>query len=311
MSTAPRSWLYVPGHRADRVSKALAPAADAVVVDLEDAVPAAPKDDARRLTVASLDDRPQGTGPPAVGPDQPAGTEAGRRDVDCAGRTTGRRAARTAGRRSRRRSARSPSAPERASSLLLESALGLLAGARTGPAHELVAGIGLGEADLAADLLVDREEGLAWARGSVVARGPRGRAASPIQSVWTDVGDLDGLRTSASSAGPSGSSAARSIHPRQIDVGARGVHPVAGRGRRGRAVVATAAEARARGEAAALDEQRPVRRPGRRGARPRRARPHALAVTSTTIPVGGRHETDRHPPRRSDPLLTAVSAGYA
>lgn len=33
----PRSWLYVPGHRADRVAKALAAGADAVVVDLEDA----------------------------------------------------------------------------------------------------------------------------------------------------------------------------------------------------------------------------------------------------------------------------------
>lgn len=38
----PRSYLFVPGHRADRFDKAFASEADAVVVDLEDAV--APED---------------------------------------------------------------------------------------------------------------------------------------------------------------------------------------------------------------------------------------------------------------------------
>jgi len=40
----PRSYLFVPGHRADRFDKALASGADAVVLDLEDAV--APQDKA-------------------------------------------------------------------------------------------------------------------------------------------------------------------------------------------------------------------------------------------------------------------------
>jgi citrate lyase subunit beta/citryl-CoA lyase len=34
----PRSWLYVPGDRPDRIAKALASDADAVIIDLEDAV---------------------------------------------------------------------------------------------------------------------------------------------------------------------------------------------------------------------------------------------------------------------------------
>jgi citrate lyase subunit beta/citryl-CoA lyase len=44
----PRSYLFVPGNRPDRFDKALAAGADAVIVDLEDAVPPAEKATARR-----------------------------------------------------------------------------------------------------------------------------------------------------------------------------------------------------------------------------------------------------------------------
>lgn len=50
---APRSYLFVPGDRAERFEKALASAADAVVVDLEDAVAPAAKGSAR-VAVAAL-----------------------------------------------------------------------------------------------------------------------------------------------------------------------------------------------------------------------------------------------------------------
>jgi citrate lyase subunit beta/citryl-CoA lyase len=50
---APRSYLFVPGDRAERFAKALATAADAVVVDLEDAV-APPAKAAAREAVAAL-----------------------------------------------------------------------------------------------------------------------------------------------------------------------------------------------------------------------------------------------------------------
>ena len=43
-----RSWLFVPAVRPERFAKALGSGADAVIVDLEDAVPAPQKDDARR-----------------------------------------------------------------------------------------------------------------------------------------------------------------------------------------------------------------------------------------------------------------------
>ncbi|HXD05438.1 MAG TPA: CoA ester lyase [Burkholderiaceae bacterium] len=55
MSTSPRSYLFVPGNRPERFDKALAAGADAVIVDLEDAVPEADKDRAREQVRAWLD----------------------------------------------------------------------------------------------------------------------------------------------------------------------------------------------------------------------------------------------------------------
>src|SRR5690348_15613901 len=47
MTTGARSYLFVPGNRPDRFAKAQAAGADAVISDLEDAVPAAEKSKAR------------------------------------------------------------------------------------------------------------------------------------------------------------------------------------------------------------------------------------------------------------------------
>ena len=51
---SPRSYLFVPGNRPERFDKALASAADAVIVDLEDAVAPDQKDAARRSVSAWL-----------------------------------------------------------------------------------------------------------------------------------------------------------------------------------------------------------------------------------------------------------------
>lgn len=48
------SYLFVPGSRADRFEKALASGADRVIIDLEDAVDVAEKDEARRLVCEAL-----------------------------------------------------------------------------------------------------------------------------------------------------------------------------------------------------------------------------------------------------------------
>ena len=51
-----RSLLYVPGHRRDLIEKAPRFGADALILDLEDAVPAAEKANARRTVAAAIPD---------------------------------------------------------------------------------------------------------------------------------------------------------------------------------------------------------------------------------------------------------------
>ncbi len=251
MSAVPRTWLYVPGHQSERVAKALVAGADAVVIDLEDAVPAAQKDTARDLTVALLDDRAEDDGLQVWVRINPPRTEPGRRDVAAlAGRRLdGLRVPRADDPDEVREVAERTGAPLQ---LLLESARGLWRARELAEAHELVAGIGLGEADLAADLLVDRDEGLTWARGSVVVAARAAGLPSPVQSVWTDVGDPVGLRASCETGRATGFFGRSVIHPRQIDVVHAVYTPSAEEVAAAAGVVATAAEAASRGEAAAL-----------------------------------------------------------
>jgi citrate lyase subunit beta/citryl-CoA lyase len=54
-----RSALFVPGTRPDRVDKALATSADAVIIDLEDAVPPEKKAEAREVARAKLEQHAQ------------------------------------------------------------------------------------------------------------------------------------------------------------------------------------------------------------------------------------------------------------
>ncbi|MFM0502087.1 HpcH/HpaI aldolase/citrate lyase family protein [Paraburkholderia caffeinilytica] len=53
-AASPRSWLFVPGNRAERIEKARSAGADAVILDLEDAVPPADKEAARATVAAYL-----------------------------------------------------------------------------------------------------------------------------------------------------------------------------------------------------------------------------------------------------------------
>jgi citrate lyase subunit beta / citryl-CoA lyase len=251
VSTVPRSWLYVPGHRAERVAKALVAGADAVVIDLEDAVPADRKDAARDQTVALLDERADHGALQVWVRINPPGTEIGRRDVAAltGRRLDGLRIPRADDPDEVREVAERTGAPLQ---LLVESARGLSRARELAEAHELVAGIGLGEADLAADLLVDRDEGLTWARGAVVVAARAAGLPSPVQSVWTDVGDTDGLRVSSERGRGTGFFGRSVVHPRQIDVVHDVYTPSADEIAAAEGIVATAAEAAARGEAAAL-----------------------------------------------------------
>lgn len=58
MSGVPRSWLFTPGSRPDRFAKAVATSADAIILDLEDAVAEDAKREARAHVVEYLKSRP-------------------------------------------------------------------------------------------------------------------------------------------------------------------------------------------------------------------------------------------------------------
>lgn len=251
MMPVPRSWLYVPGHRADRVAKALVAGADAVVVDLEDAVPAADKQRARETAVeVSESERPGGVqlwvriNPPA-GP-------LGRQDVEALGgsRLDGLRLPRVEHPDDVAAATVSTGLPLQ---LLLESGRGLLAAFALARCSPQVAGIGLGEADLAADLVVDPHEGLDWARGAVVVAARAAGLPSPVQSVWTDVADLDGLRASSLRGAARGFFGRSVVHPRQIAVVHEAFTPTTDTVAAASSVVRAAREAAERGEAATLD----------------------------------------------------------
>ena len=211
-------YLYVPGHRPDRFAKALASGADAVILDLEDAVPVAAKDDARRDVAGvprrarpgpveawvRINDGDRGradlAGARRRRPPSPA-SSCPRRPPDVARRPPRRRARRRPdpARRERRRHHRRPPRSPRAD------------GVRT---------LAIGEVDLAADLGLGDDVPRRRAVGAADAgrRGLRGRRARrparPGRSA--DIDDLDRLRgdRAPSSATP-GSAPCRPSTPRR------------------------------------------------------------------------------------------------
>nr|WP_063762739.1 aldolase/citrate lyase family protein [Streptomyces sp. NRRL S-1448] len=101
---------------------------------------------------------------------------------------------------------------------LLESALGIEHAFAIATAHPALRGIALGEADLAAELGVQDEAGLAWPRSRAVVAARAAGLAPPPQSVYPDVHDLEGLARSCARGRAMGFLGRAAIHPRQLPV---------------------------------------------------------------------------------------------
>jgi citrate lyase subunit beta/citryl-CoA lyase len=136
--------------------------------------------------------------------------------------------------------------------LLIESASALRDAPQLAEAHHRIKGLALGEADLAADLRVSHE-GLDWARGWIVTAARSHGLSSPVQSVYTDVADLDGLRRSSVQGRRQGFFGRTVIHPRQIDVVNDAFTPTPEEVARAEGVVALAQTSAEAGETAVLD----------------------------------------------------------
>lgn len=215
--TEMRSALYVPAHRAPLVTKAWTAGADAVVLELEDGVPATAKAEARRAMRQAL------SAPVPV-----------RAEVRVNGRGSGlllddlRAVAGTVASAVRLPKTESSADVELVAGVLeelgseaevlpiLENARGIAA-AHEIAAHPRVGGLLLGEEDLRADLGCD-SEGLTGVRQAVVLAARAAGLPSPLQSVWTALGDPAGLRRDCEEGKRLGFRGRSVIHPAQIPV---------------------------------------------------------------------------------------------
>lgn len=220
MSLPPiRSYLYVPGHDERKIEKALAGEADAVVLDLEDAVVPDRKEEARDTVVQVLKSGPE---KPVFVRVNAVGTELAAADIDAVvGRhLAGLRLPKIEHVESVRLVAETLAElrSEAMIQCLIESSLGLERAFEIATSHERVAGISLGEADLAADLGVGDEAGLLYARSRIVSAARAAGLPHPVGSVYTNVRDLDGLRRSTEEAKRLGFVGRSTIHPSQVPV---------------------------------------------------------------------------------------------
>ncbi|MFD4253672.1 HpcH/HpaI aldolase/citrate lyase family protein [Amycolatopsis thermoflava] len=215
MSAPALTLLYVPADRPDRVAKALDSAADVVLVDLEDAVAPARKDEARANAVRLLSEplarrvqvrinhasTPWHMADLAALAGLPAEVGARIPKVESPAEIH----------------ALAEALPGRDLHPLIESALGVERALEIATASPQVASIGLGEADLRSDLGVTDEAGLAWARSRVVVAARAARLVPPVMSAYTNVRDLDGLAASCRAGRALGFRGRTAIHPAQLD----------------------------------------------------------------------------------------------
>lgn len=206
-----RSYLFAPGHNAKLVGKVFEAGADAVMLDLEDAVPPEDKDRARAMVAAVLGEHPSW-----VRVNLPR-TDLCAADLDAVGDATyGIRIPKA-------ESAEDVAwvaerAPGKPIICAIESARGLLAAAEIAAAPG-VRFLAMGGVDLRRDL--NAEAGnlqTLYARSHIVVASRAGGLEPPIDSVYPRLGDDAGLKEQAEFARSLGFFGKSAIHPRQLPI---------------------------------------------------------------------------------------------
>lgn len=233
-----RSLLFVPGDSPAKLDKGLASPADALILDLEDSVARARKPEARRITVAflararALERRPRLVVRinPLDGPEAELDLEAiapahpdavmlpkakGGPDIMLLG---ARLAAREA-------LAELPDGAIRIFAIATETAAALFHMGSYQGASQRLEGLTWGAEDLSADLGAEtnRLADGSYADPYRLARAltviaATAAAVTPIDTVYTNFRDLDGLRREAEAARRDGFVAKMAIHPAQVPV---------------------------------------------------------------------------------------------
>jgi citrate lyase subunit beta / citryl-CoA lyase len=215
VNVPPLTWLYVPGDRADRVEKALASPAHAVIVDLEDGVPPASKELARTSAASLLDRRREKPVYLRVNGLRSGLAEA---DLEVAGSLAGIDAIALPEVEGPDDvvAARGQLPATRPLHCLIESAAGVEAAYEIASTDGVI-GISLGEADLRSETGA-LDAGLDWARSRIVNAAVAAGLPRPFQSVYANVHDLDGLARSSRRGRALGHLGRAAIHPGQLAV---------------------------------------------------------------------------------------------
>jgi len=206
-----RSYLFAPGHNAKLLGRVFEAGADAVMLDLEDAVPPEAKDTARAMVAEALVDRPAWVRVNA------ARTELCQADLAAVGgRAFGIRIPKAESADDVRWVAER--APGKPIICAIESARGVLAAAEIAAAPG-VRHLAMGGVDLQNDLNAGNGNlQTLYVRSHLVVVSRAAGLEPPIDSVWPRLDDEAGLREQAEFAHSLGFFGKSAIHPRQLPV---------------------------------------------------------------------------------------------
>jgi citrate lyase subunit beta/citryl-CoA lyase len=214
-----RSYLYVAGHRSDRIDKAYAGEVDAIVLELEDGVAPSKKEAARRNVAEFLTSTPPK--PTYVRVNQVA-TGLLLDDLIAVAVTEldGIRLPKAESARDVQFVATLLDELGSAATItaLLETAAAVESVAEIARAHPRLVSVGLGEQDLQADVGATGDDALLYARSRVVFASRAAGLQAPTQSVYPAIRDLDGLRADCLRGRRLGYFGRSAVHPAQVPV---------------------------------------------------------------------------------------------
>ena len=224
-----RSLLFVPGDRPDRMTKALGSGADALILDLEDAVAPAAKDAGRRAIAAFLAGERSGVALfVRVNP-----LDGGLIEADLAAilpaRPDGIMLPKAEGAASiaalDRRLAAAPGAPPPILPIATETPAAIFRLGEFATVAERLVGLTWGAEDLPAAIgaIAAREADGRYTSPYEIARaftlfGAAAAGVAPIETVYPAIRDLDGLADYAARAARDGFTGMMAVHPKQVPI---------------------------------------------------------------------------------------------
>jgi citrate lyase subunit beta / citryl-CoA lyase len=229
MTASYRSYLFVPATSGRKIDKAYGSAADAIILDLEDAVAVSEKP-AARAALASI--VPQQPARPTWVRINAVGTDFCFEDLQacCRVGVTGLILPKVESPEQLRmvdwilsNVEKARGLPQRgiAVAAIVETALGLQHVAASAAASPRLRRIMFGAVDLAADLAIDLGDDIGATSQARFAIACASRAAgleAPVDTAYTDIANLDGLRATTQRAKALGFTGKACIHPAQIAV---------------------------------------------------------------------------------------------